>query len=177
MTRTLVMSVAVSLVASNGWTNSNAPHVSANLQSEHEVPNVSSPGSGSFKARIDDNGRAIDWELSFGGLQAAVTQAHIHLAQPVANGGVVVWLCGSTPTIPVGTQACPQSGSISGTILPNNIQTVAAQGIATGEFEELVAAIRKGLTYINVHTTTSPGGEIRGQVRRGGGHAHGRGRD
>ena len=40
----------------------------------------------------------------------------------------------------------------------------AAQGIAPGEFEEIVAAIRAGRAYANVHTTKFPGGEIRAQI-------------
>jgi hypothetical protein len=39
------------------------------------------------------------------------------------------------------------------------------QGIAAGEFAELVRAIKAGRTYVNVHTTKYPGGEIRGQIR------------
>ena len=39
-----------------------------------------------------------------------------------------------------------------------------AQGIAAGEFDELVDAIRDGFTYANVHSSLSPGGEMRGQL-------------
>ena len=40
----------------------------------------------------------------------------------------------------------------------------AAQGIAAGEFDEFVRAIRAGATYVNVHTTGRQGGEIRAQL-------------
>jgi len=40
----------------------------------------------------------------------------------------------------------------------------ASQGLAAGEFTELVRAIRAGATYVNVHTTGHPGGEIRAQL-------------
>ena len=40
------------------------------------------------------------------------------------------------------------------------------QGIAAGEFAELVRAIRNGATYVNVHTAAWPKGEIRGNIRR-----------
>ncbi|HEX9821407.1 MAG TPA: CHRD domain-containing protein [Methylomirabilota bacterium] len=39
------------------------------------------------------------------------------------------------------------------------------QGILAGEFEEVVAAIRAGRTYANVHSAAFPPGEIRGQLR------------
>jgi hypothetical protein len=42
-----------------------------------------------------------------------------------------------------------------------------AQGLEPGEFDELVDAIRAGVTYVNVHTTKFPGGEIRGQIGPG----------
>jgi hypothetical protein len=140
--------------------------VSADLAPSHEVPAVSSPAEGKFTAEIDTTADEITYELTFSGLQANVTQSHIHFAQPNVNGGIVVWLCGTaTNPGPAGTQTCPQTGTITGTIHGTDIQTVAPQGIATGEFDELVAAIRRGLAYANVHTAQSTGGEIRGQIR------------
>lgn len=178
MNRTLALSITMSLVAVNGWaadSDSKSPRVSTQLRSEHEIPAVSSPARGTFKASIDAQGTSINYELTFDGLQALITMAHIHMAQPFANGAIVVWLCGTPGTNtmgPTGTQTCPESGTVTGTILPEHIQTVPAQGIATGEFEELVAAIRRGLTYVNVHTVQSPAGEIRGQLGRRGHDDH-----
>lgn len=40
----------------------------------------------------------------------------------------------------------------------------ATQGLSAGEFGELVRAIRAGATYVNVHTTGRPSGEIRAQL-------------
>ena len=60
------------------------------------------------------------------------------------------------------------------------MQNAAANGIAgptattPGEFAELVALIRAGKTYVNVHTAKFPPGEIRSQIEDGnarhGGH-------
>ena len=133
----------------------------ARLQGFTEVPAVSSTGSGEFTARIrGDN--AVDWELSYKGLEGTVTgAAHIHLGQKDVNGGVAVFFCGGTIT-PLCT---PGSGTFRGTFAAADVIGPAAQGIAAGEFAELIKAIRAGKTYVNVHTNKHPGGEIRGQVR------------
>ena len=70
---------------------------------------------------------------------------------------------------PAGTQACPPSpATVTGTIRPADVIGPAGQGITAGQFAELVAAIRAGATYVNVHSSTYPGGEIRAQL----GHSH-----
>jgi hypothetical protein len=138
------------------------------------VPAVSSAAKGAITLDIDEGSQEIAYELSFSGLQGDVRQAHIHFAQEGVNGGIVLWLCDSdTNNSPVATTpACPQSGTVTGVLGPSDVQGSAAntQQINAGEFGEAVAFIRKGLAYANVHTSLSPGGEIRGQVRKGGGH-------
>jgi hypothetical protein len=59
---------------------------------------------------------------------------------------------------------------VTGTISAADVGTgSSAQGVAAGEFEEFIAAIRSGNAYANVHSTQSPGGEIRGQLKPGAG--------
>ena len=144
--------------------------ISANLQSENEVPTISSPARGKFAAEINED--SVEYELSFEGLQGVVTQSHIHIAQPNVNGGVMVWLCNTaTNPGPAGFAgpACPAApgGTVTGTLEAKDVLAVTAQGIAAGEFEEFVAALKKGLAYVNVHSSLFGGGEIRGQVVRG----------
>jgi hypothetical protein len=134
--------------------------VQARLKGFEEVPAVSTVASGSFEAQIDRAAQRIDYELSYMDLEATVLFAHIHLGQRTANGGVAAFLCGGG-----GKPACPQSGTVTGTIVPADVVGPAAQGIAPGEFDELVRAIRAGVTYANVHSEKFPGGEIRGQIR------------
>jgi hypothetical protein len=98
-------------------------------------------------------------------MEATVTQAHIHLGQEDVNGGVSVFLCSNLPNPPAGTQPCPASpGTIFGTITPSDVIGPANQGIDPGSFAELIRHIRRGNTYVNVHTTKYPGGEIRQQI-------------
>jgi hypothetical protein len=140
--------------------------VFAHLEGENEVPAVSTVARGRFSADIDDD--TVEWELSFEGLQGTITQAHIHFAQANVNGGIMVWLCGTANLPgPAGTQPCPQSGTISGTITAAEVVGPGgAQQLGAGEFAEFVAALKKELAYANVHTNLSTGGEIRGQIKR-----------
>lgn len=140
----------------------------ADLTGYGEVPVVSTTADGDFSARLGADGLSVDWILQFSGLSSTVLQAHIHFAQAAVNGPIVVWLCGTTANPgPAGTQTCPQQGTISGVITAANVlATPPAQQLAAGELAELVAAMRAGAAYVNIHTANSPGGEVRGQVRR-----------
>jgi hypothetical protein len=165
-----VVATGLALSAQNRHNGPRVQRFSASLEPSHEVPAVSSPDAeGEFSARLDANNDSIEYSLTFPGLQAPVVQSHIHVAQPNVNGNIIVWLCGTAAAPgPTGTQTCPQSGTITGTITPANIGAATTQGFAAGDFDEFVEAVRNGLAYANVHTTGSPGGEIRGQIHRGG---------
>ena len=133
----------------------------AKLKGYEEVPSVSTVASGKFKAEIDRSAQIIEYELSYRDLEANALFAHIHLGQRTANGGVSVFLCGGGDKPP----CPPTAGTVEGTIDPADVIGPASQGIAPGEFDELVRAIRAGVTYANVHSSKFPGGEIRGQIK------------
>jgi hypothetical protein len=145
---------------SGAWADDDGDQFKARMQGFNEVPAISSTGRGEWSARL--RGDAVDWELSYEGLEGTVTTAaHIHLGQRDVNGGVSVFFCGGG-----GRPDCtPGSGTFSGTFTAADVGGPAGQGIAPGEFAELIRAIRAGKTYTNVHTNKHPGGEIRGQVR------------
>jgi CHRD domain len=138
----------------------------AKLSGFREVPPTSTPARGFFSAKLDDD--VIKFRLTYSGLKAPAGAAHIHFGQPSVNGGVVTFFCGggSKP------EACPAtSGTVTGTIAPADVTSspeATAQGIAAGEFDELVSAMQNEVTYVNVHTGVHPGGEIRGDI-----HSHG----
>jgi hypothetical protein len=136
------------------------------LTGYEEVPALSTPGVGEFRASISRSSDEISYRLTFGDLETAATQAHIHFENETNNGAIVVFLCTNLGNGPVGTQACPAAGgAISGTITPADVTAgAAAQGIAAGEFDEFVRAIQAGATYVNVHSVGRPGGEIRAQL-------------
>ena len=149
--------------------------IHARLIGYEEVPSVSTVAKGRFDATLDDVEEAIDYTLTYSGLQGTVQQSHIHFAQKGVNGSVVIWLCQTTTTqapasVAAITPFCPQSGTVTGHITTANVVAAgtASQSITAGELAEVIAAIRAGVAYANVHSTPlTPGGEIRGQLRVG----------
>lgn len=138
------------------------------LETYQEVPSVSSTAAGEFEARLSGDETTLTYTLSYARLEGTVTQSHIHFGQHSVNGAVVVFLC-QTATNPDPTgraPMCPQEGTVEGELTAANMTGAStAQGIAAGEFAELVAALRAGVTYVNVHSSKFPGGEIRGQLQ------------
>jgi hypothetical protein len=175
----MVLLVTVAVVLADGGFR----RIREFLSGFEEVPSVSTTGEGEFSARINKAETEITYSLSYSDLEGAVQQAHIHLGQRGANGGITVFLCSNLGNGPVGTQACPPPpATITGTITaadvsPNIPATAAAraQGLDTGEFDELLSAIRAGATYVNVHSVKFPGGEIRSQIDHQDGHDHDKG--
>lgn len=145
----------------------------ADLIGLREVPAVSTQAKGQFKATII-NEAAIDYELTYSGLESNVTQAHIHIGQKFVAGGITLWLCQTATNKDPTNLApqCPQSGTVKGLLTEKNIVGPAAQGITGGvtggtlaEFAEILKLMRGGFTYANVHSAVSGSGEIRGQIK------------
>ena len=162
--RGLVLTVVIALlglgsyaIAGDGTKNFKTDE----LNGYAEVPSVSSVGTGSFEARLSRDGDSLDYELTYSALEGTTTtQAHVHFGKGSDSGGVSFFLCGGA-----GKPACPPSeGTITGTITAADVVGPAGQGIAPGEFEEIVAAMRAGVAYANVHTNKHPTGEIRAQI-------------
>ena len=147
-------------------TDSSQNTLAVQLSGYQEDPLVlSTTGKGLFLARVDLRKQEITYRLTYNGLESTVNQAHIHLGGTHQSGGISVFLCTNLGNGPAGVQACPPSpGTVTGTIRPADVIGPAAQGIAAQEFAELAAAIRAGVTYVNVHTSAFPGGEIRAQL-------------
>jgi hypothetical protein len=156
----IVVLAAGLLVASlAGASRGKSKAFEAKLKGFREAPSISTGAS-------DADDQVITFRLRFRDLSTPSLFAHIHLGQKDVNGGVSAFFCGGG-----GKPACPTGNDseavVSGTIVPTDIVGPAGQGIAAGEFDELVHAIRAGVTYANVHSEMFPGGEIRGQIERG----------
>lgn len=131
----------------------------ARLGGFQEVPAVSTSGHGAFAAKVTQDG--IAFELRYAGLQGELTPAvSLHFGQKGVRGGLVTVLCGGgvRPECPAG------EGTVKGLIRPGEVVGPEDQGISAGQIRELIRAMRHGQTYVHVHTTAFPSGEIRGQI-------------
>jgi hypothetical protein len=146
-----------------------AQQIGALLTGYEESPSVSTTASGEFTATISPDGSSIAYSETYSGLQAAVTQSHIHVGQLAVNGSIVIYLCqtAANPDPTGRAPQCPQEGTVSGNITSANVIAGATttQQLAANDLSAVVTAIQAGAAYANVHTVVSPGGEIRGQIR------------
>jgi hypothetical protein len=164
--------VATTALANRGHGGNGGNQFSAKLVGFQETPSESTPGHGTFRATV--NGSTIHYRLHYEGFEAVEGDtlfSHIHFGQRGVAGGVAAFLCGGGDK-----PACtPISGTFEGDIDAADIVGPNGQGIAPGQMDEVLTAMRKGYTYANVHTTLNPAGLIRGQIMRGHGHGHGGG--
>jgi hypothetical protein len=169
-----VVLVIGATIGTMGFTQGGFHHIREFLTGYEEVATgiaaISTTGTGRFIARINHDRTEIDYWLKYEELEGDVTQAHIHFGNKGTAGGISVWLCGTaTNPGPADTPACPVPGEwVSGTLTAANVIGPVAQGIEAGAFDELLAAIRAGRTYVNVHTTKWGSGEIRSQINHDG---------
>jgi hypothetical protein len=137
----LVLAFAISLTGVV-WTGlAQADSFKFALTGEQCVPPVATSGTGEVELTYDPATRVVAWNIPYSGLSSAVTLAHFHgPAMPGKSGPVVVWLAerGSPPGNPIKGQA---------TLTPEQALQFAA-----------------GDWYVNVHTQSHPGCELRGQV-------------
>jgi hypothetical protein len=183
----VIAGFAASAVADHDHDNRNRKRVfRAKLVGLQEVPAVSSPARGDFYAVVNQEGTAFTYWLTYNDLTFDASQSHIHFGDHHTNGGISVWLCESAITpAPASVRDrvvdCPlraTDAAITATITADDVVGPAGQGIAATEFAELLAALRAGAAYANVHsgvagnpnatpptlTVGFPGGEIRGQI-------------
>src|SRR3954447_26333474 len=138
-----------------------------------EVPAVSTTGNGQVDVEVARDGKSFRFVLHYGALESPVTQSHIHFGQKSVTGGIAVFFCSNLGNGPAGTPPCPQpapgeTATVEGTRTAADVVGPTAQGIAPGQFDELVRALRAGVAYANVHSQRWAAGEVRGQFDRRG---------
>lgn len=136
---------------------------SASLSGSNEVPANVSPATGLSTLTYDTVAHTLLVDVSFSGLLAPVTAAHIHCCTPSgSNVGVAIGLVGFPTGVSSGSYShlfdLTDPSVFSAAFLANNGGTAAGAGTT------LFNALNTGLAYLNIHTSILPGGEIRGQV-------------
>jgi hypothetical protein len=132
--------------------------LTGSLSHEAEVPAPTVPdgyaGMGSAMATISADGSSIDYEVTFEGLTGPLTMAHIHWGAPGNPGPPIFWLTEQG----VSGTASP----LSGTLTEADFTGPVDGGPQT--YEDALAAMRAGNTYVNLHTEQNPPGELRAQL-------------
>lgn len=127
------------------------------LSGSQQVPAVTTDAFGMATVRLVDNGTAISFRVIVCNI-VNVVASHIHVGPARTNGKVIIpFFGGQTFSSPHGCKTLAQ-----GIRTAADLNTKADPTITS--WNDFVKALLAGNTYINVHTTANPGGEIRGQL-------------
>jgi MYXO-CTERM domain-containing protein len=138
--------------------------MTADLAGANENPANGSAGTGSATVTYDSLAHTLLIDLTFDGLTAGNTAAHIHCCtNPPGNVGVAT----TTPTFtdfPSGTTSGTYNHLFDLTLSGSwNAAFITAHGGTPAGAEAFFAdGFANGRSYLNIHTPTYPGGEIRG---------------
>lgn len=152
------------------FTQATTIHFYTELSGAAESSPNTSLGTGWANVYFDDVALTLRVQTQFGGLEGTVTAAHIHAATAVANTGTA-GVATSVPTF-LGFPMGVSSGSYDQTFdLTNptsfNPTYIAAHGGTVGiASQDLLTAMLAEKTYLNIHSSKYPGGEIRGFLRQ-----------
>jgi hypothetical protein len=176
---TLSIAAAVAAAAACGSDNTSPPvskivNFSMNLTPAGEIGATlagSPSGSGTFTATLDTSTNVFTWNFTFTGMTSNVNNGHIHGPYVPGNGnsaGVILNFDPATAATSGATNMTFQgfktatAGSGGGTIVLAGSQIIGA-GVSADSLRKLILA---GNAYVNIHTTTNGGGEIRAQFAR-----------
>ena len=127
---------------------------------------VGAQGSGTAFVDFDTTSHQLHIEATFSGLSGNTTAAHIHCctAAPLTGNAGVATTTPSFLGFPLGVTAGTFVGDFDTTLTSsfNSSFVTANGGTAAGAEAALAAGMAAGKTYLNIHTTTFGGGEIRG---------------
>ena len=125
-------------------------------------------GSGTFTATLDTTTNSFTYNITYSGLTTNINNGHIHA--PFILGGTANTAGTTLNFNPASAQSAPgavfggfgtgTSGTATGTIVLN----AATSFTTTINGDSLKKLLLLGDTYVNIHTVSNPGGEIRGQV-------------
>lgn len=160
ITAALIVAIAAACNGDDDPTAPAAEQFVATLSGTNEVPAVSTAATGSAAFTVVGD-TAIDYTITVRGL-TGVTMAHIHFAAAGANGGVAAWLLP-----PNASAAQSPSGTVTGTLATGRLTAAWIRGVSGAapiSLDSLKGLMRRGRVYVNIHTSTHGGGELRGQI-------------
>ncbi len=124
------------------------------LTGDQQVPPVTTAAFGFAEVQLSSDRNTLEFEVVVCNI-ANVVASHIHVGAAGTNGPIVIPFFGS-PSLPFSsTNGC--------NTLAEGTRT-ASDLMGSGTWDDFVNALIAGNTYVNVHTTVNPHGEIRGQL-------------
>lgn len=155
---TLAAAVAATTLGIGGVALARTHQFRAEPAGSFEVPAVDTAAGADFKLKVTGDGTAR-FDLKITDPITDVVASHLHLGPAGTNGPVVVWLYPHEAKSP---QLIP--GEFDGRLDSGTITVDDLVGPLAGDWDGFVEAASSGGLYVNVHTSTHPSGEIRGQV-------------
>jgi hypothetical protein len=138
----------------------------ATLLGTSENPANASPGIGAATVIIDTVAQTMEVDVTFSGLLGTTTASHIHCCETAPNLNNNVGVATTTPYFtgfPIGVTSGTYDHTFDLTMASSyNPSFVTAQGSLANAEAALLAGLANQETYLNIHTTVDPGGEIRG---------------
>jgi hypothetical protein len=149
----ILLSIAATASASS------SKNLRTHLNGDNERPTaVVTDAQGQAILQLSKDGTSLRFKLKVANIEN-VTQAHIHMGPATGTGGVVVWLYPDAP--PAQLIPGPTNGMLAE---GENTDAEVVGSLAGTGINGLLGAIEAGNTYVNVHTSANPPGEIRGQL-------------
>jgi hypothetical protein len=159
MRRVLSLAIAGLFVLFVSATQAQAQTITFNAQLHggNEVPGVVTGSAGTSVVTWNPTTKAGTYRVDVFNMPVGTTASHIHVGAPGVGGPVVINF-----TVPAG--GISNDFALVGTFGCSDVVARAAQGI--NSCEDFEQALLLGNTYVNVHSTANPGGEIRGPLVR-----------
>ena len=170
MKRTLLaatLAIAAAMVLFTPATHAASITFTAALTGGLEIPPSGSPGTGFTTMVLDTTAQTLFVNVTFSGLTSGTTASHIHccLAAPSQNANVAVATqVPSFVNLPMGVTSGSFTQLLDLTLASsyNPAFITAEGGTVAGAEAALITGMENRETYLNIHTTNFPGGEIRG---------------
>ncbi|MGH9879855.1 MAG: CHRD domain-containing protein [Pyrinomonadaceae bacterium] len=167
MKKTLnLIGIVLSVLVVFGVARADQIALTATLTGTQEVPPNASPGIGSALVVVDTVTNLLTVNVSFSGLLSPTTASHIHCCTPPGANAIVATAVPTFPGFPLGvtTGTYLQTFDLTLASTYNPAFIAAHGGTVAGAQAAFIAGLVTGQTYLNIHTTQFPGGEIRGQL-------------